>query len=96
MDQVVHHVLRSQAPFGMHERLAVLKNHETAWDAGVVLRGNVDPISVLSPWIGLARQNLRVRDRPLRHAFLSQRIGPKLVEVVQTLTVNAFDGVQCS
>ena len=85
IDQVIHHVLRADVALLVFERLAVVEDHQAGRLGLVVLRGHVDPVSVLRPGIDLARQRERADDLAAWHAFLLQRIGTELVEVVESL-----------
>ncbi len=74
VDQVVHHVLRAHIAVLVHERLAVLVDHQAGRHGRIVLRGHVDPVSVLGAGIGLARQCEGPADLALGNAFLRHGI----------------------
>ena len=86
-NQIVHHVLRPHIALGIHERLAVVVNHEAGRNCRIVLRGNVDPIGMLRARIGVARQGERAANFTFGDALLRQRIGTQAVKRVGVWSV---------
>lgn len=88
-DKVIHYVLRAHIAIRIHEGLAVVVNHETGRRRRVVLRGDINPISVLRAGIRVARQGEWPTDFAFRDAILRQRVRPKFVE---RIGVRRLDG----
>src|ERR1017187_5484208 len=79
VDQVVHYNLRADIAFRSHESLPIVVDHQAGRHGRVVLRRHVDPVGMLRPGIGFARQGEGPLDLALRNSILRDRIGCQLV-----------------
>ena len=74
LDQVVEHVGRPDVPLHVHERLAVVEDHQAGGDGPVILRRDVDPVGVLRARIRLALDDERAAHLAFRHVRPRQRV----------------------
>ena len=79
VDQVVHHVLARGRRLRVHERLAIVEDHQAGRDRRVVLRRHVDPVRMRRAGIGFAGQGEGAANFAFRNAVLRQGIGSEMV-----------------
>ncbi len=79
IDQVVEDVRGADVALHVLERLAVVEDHQAGRHRLVVLRRHVDPVRVLRPRVGLARERERPAHFALGDAFARERIRAELI-----------------